>query len=192
MWAIWEIKCSSNTDCREVYSNWIYLLLPPQTPSRQQSHAWLPNKLLSAAEKWQRTHLNTGWAKILISCEKNVWLSSHVMQWCWWADKGFWQLDSSPPVTLLIGQRQMEKSRRRRHFSPQSGSKGICRIIVTSCWLPEQPPPPPIPRSNFSRMGPLPVQKQTIRRGIKTITSPYIIRGLVPLRLNYLSVSSVR
>lgn len=92
MWGIWQMKCSENiprmTAEKLRVTGFAHCLhLGPS--SRQPSHVWLPNGLLSATEKWQRTHLNTGQAKKLISCEKNVWLSSHVMQWCWWADKGF-------------------------------------------------------------------------------------------------------
>lgn len=135
------------------------------------SHVCLPNGLLSAAEKWQRTHLNTGRAKKAISCEKNVWPSSHVMQWCWWADKGFanWIL----PFLWHSG-----------FFSPQCGSKKIWRIIVTSCW-------PLCPGQISPGQGAVscPNTKHPMKNHYSSFTLSEV---LSPLRLIYLSVSSLR
>lgn len=118
-------------------------------PPRQPCRVRLPSGLQSARVKWQRSHLNTGWAKTLISCERNVWLSSHVMQWCWWADKGLtnWSLPFLQH-SRIWPETEQGRAGRHRLFVQRALRKsgGSWRIIVTSCLTPAA-------RSDFGRDG---------------------------------------
>lgn len=139
-------------------------MLPSSDPGPRPGSCVMPGVQMVSYQqtvKWQSTHLNTGGARKLISCEKNVWLSSRYMQRCWWDDKGFLPTGFFLPCGWLD-----QSSGRQQLLIFKCGSKRTWKDNCDKLLI-------PLPRSDFSgRRGHFLGQNPTLQWGIQTITTP--------------------
>lgn len=151
-------------------------------PQRQPSHVWLPNRSLSVAKK---CHLDAGRAQKLITAERNVWLSSPVTRWSWWADKGSakWFL----PFLRL--------SWLAKVWDPTSAAASPQPLILEEQDLEEYGDEPLVPRSIqviFHQDGGHFLTKNKRSNEALNPLTPALLHYLHLLRLNYLSASCER